>query len=104
MGDTSANPLYVVCSDWDLPIRSYEAYFVRNEGIEEIDNNIIVTTDRHQVTIEGAQGRHIEIFDAVGRCIVQTTATSNNSTFVIPHAGFYIVRIEKQRPRKIIIH
>ncbi len=104
MENITTNPLYVVCSDWDLPTRSYEAYFVRNEGIDDIDNGIKIMTDNHIVTIEGAQGRLIEIFDAVGRRIVQTTATSGLSTFSIPHAGLYIVRVERQRPQKIIIH
>lgn len=102
--DPTANPLYVICSNWDIPIRTYEAHFVRAEGIDDIESNIRIMTDNHVVTIEGAEGRKIEIFDAIGHRILHTTATSSSSSFTMPHVGLYIVRIESNQPRKVIIH
>ena len=55
------------------------------------------------LTIKHAEGQAIAIFDMIGRCIFQTTATEE-STFNLPTAGMYVVRAGESFVRKVIIN
>ena len=113
-----ANGTYCFFSAWDPQGRiwanpltltltgdtSLTAYYdcETTEGIDDIDRaGITVAVANGNVTIDGAQGRDLEIVDILGRCIASRRGTGHD-LFALPATGVYIIRIEGLAARKIV--
>lgn len=83
----------------------FTALFSRTErpvGIISADNSSIdIHVNGEQLTVAGAEGRTIELFDVTGRRIA-SHLSSNVYTAIMPF-GVYIVKIQGLEPKKIVI-
>ncbi len=113
-----ANGTYCFFSAWDPQGRiwanpltltltgdtSLTAYYdcETTEGIDDIDRaGITVAVANGIVTIDGAEGRDLEIVDILGRRIASLRGTGHD-LFALPATGVYIIRIEGLAARKIV--
>jgi M6 family metalloprotease-like protein len=72
-------------------------------GIDATDgSNIVIGVANHSVTVSGAEGRNIELFDITGRTLHRATGCGID-TFAMPAVGVYIIRIEGIPAKKIVI-
>ena len=53
--------------------------------------------------IKQAEGQPVAIFDMLGRCLFQTTA-STETTCTLPTAGVYVVRVGERFVRKVVVN
>ncbi len=94
------NPRTLTLSQDTTIIASFNAEHV---GIETADgSSVAIGVQDRNVTISGAEGRSIEVFDITGRTLYSTTGTDSDR-FALPAAGVYIVRIENLPAKKIVI-
>ena len=61
----------------------------------------IIATSGLQFTVSGAEGLPLQVFDMMGRLVVN--APSASGTFCVPAPGVYIVRVGGLKPRKILL-
>ena len=62
-----------------------------------------VFANNRTLIIKQAEGQTLTIFDVMGRCIFQTTATAE-TTYTLPTTGLYIVRIGERFVKKVIVN
>ena len=75
-----------------------------NEGIESADGTgLVLQVAGNQVTILGAEGRDVSVYDLMGRC-VRHTASYTGDPVVLPATGVYMVRVDGGTAQRIIIH
>ena len=74
---------------------------IHTETIQEADG---VTIRHHngQLTINGAEGMTISIFDISGRILVNETLTEGK-TYEMTHAGVYMVRVGNHSAKKVVV-
>lgn len=65
----------------------------------EIDS-YSVSTQGLRITIGGAEGHSLQIYDLTGRLVVKSEVA--NGSYTLPSAGMYIVRVSGLRPRKVM--
>ena len=83
---------------------TYTAEFVSTIGISESTTfPYEVYTHHNTLIIKQAEGQPVTVFDMMGRCVLQTTATEE-STFNLPTAGVYIVRVGEGFVRKVVVN
>ena len=95
------NPRHILVTD-DIDL---SAQFVADSvGIDDIaGSNIIITTDRHTVTVQGVTGQTVRIFDAVGRMLSTTYCPNNSHSFRFSAAGVYLVQVADNPAHRIVI-
>ena len=72
-------------------------------GIETtVVDNVTLAVNRHDLIVTGAADKDITIFDIGGRTIYQAHS-NGESVFHMPSTGVYIVCIEGNAPRKVVI-
>ena len=82
----------------------YIATFELGIGISNaITSPFEVYTRNNTLVVKQAEGQPVAVFDMMGRCIFQTTATEEN-TFNLPTTGVYVVRIGEGFVRKVVIN
>ena len=75
-----------------------------NEGIESADGTgLVLQVAGNQVTILGAEGRDVSVYDLMGRCVRHTAAYTGDPV-VLPATGVYMVRVDGGAAQRIIIH
>ena len=75
----------------------------QNEGIEAVDGSQArILVDGRRVTVAGAEGREVSLYDLLGRQL-HHTATYDGSAIVLPSTGVYMVRIDGGKAQKVII-
>ncbi|MBQ6238552.1 MAG: M6 family metalloprotease domain-containing protein [Bacteroidales bacterium] len=95
-----ANPLTLTLTSDTSLTAYYECE--TTEGIDDIDRaGITVAVANGNVTIDGAEGRDLEIVDILGRRIASRRGTGHD-LFALPATGVYIIRIEGLAARKIV--
>ena len=73
------------------------------DGIDEVDSTkIIISAQNGHISIYGALGEPVYIFDAVGRQIYHLASASDEENVGIPCAGVYIVKVGNSQAKKII--
>ena len=83
---------------------TYTAEFASTIGISEsIIFPFEVYAHNNTLVIKQAEGQPVTVFDMMGRIIFQTTATEE-STFNLPTAGVYVVRVGESFARKVVIN
>jgi hypothetical protein len=95
------NPRHILVTD-DIDL---SAQFVADSvGIDDIaGSNIIITTDRRTVTVQGVTGQTVRIFDAVGRMLSTTYCPNNSHSFRFSAAGVYLVQVADNPAHRIVI-
>ena len=74
-----------------------------NIGIEETHSDrISISTQANGISIHGATGEPIYIFDAVGRQIYHTSGVTEGEPIPLPSTGVYIVKVGNDKARKVI--
>lgn len=80
------------------------AHFIADiiDGIDIANNDDIVIVAHHlEVTVFGAEGRIVHLFDITGRCL--STVTGKSETVMqLPNNGVFIVKVDGYAPRKIV--
>ena len=95
------NPRHVQVNE-DLQIEAlFEEDQVGITNIEAIDYSI--TTERGVVTIEGAQGQRVRIFDSVGRLLKTETEVQEVHNFLMPASGVYLVQVGEAPAQKVVV-
>ena len=64
-------------------------------------NDYTVYSNGLQLTIRGAEGHALQLFDMTGRLLL--TRRSADGTYQIPSPGIYILRVDGYRPRKVAV-
>ena len=64
-------------------------------------NDYTVYSNGLQLTIRGAEGHALQLFDMTGRLLL--TRRSADGTYQIPSPGIYILRVDGFRPRKVVV-
>lgn len=81
---------------------STDAIFSGSNDIELAHVDIAVYTSHHDLHIVGAEGKTLHLFDITGRKIHETKA-SDHTTIHIANNGVYILRIDGETTKKIVI-
>lgn len=84
---------------------SFTAQFeVSSVGIAQLNaSEIYVTTQNEYITIRGAQGQMIRIFDAIGRQLYCELCESEAKTFRAPVSGAYLVQCGTLPVKKVVV-
>lgn len=99
-GDTTATISFVVTSDTAFLATFDTVPVVEVESVGEAD--IVVAGNDGKIVVEGAEGRFIAIYDAMGRMIAAKNRTACREIVNVPAAGLYIVNIDG-RSSKVIV-
>ena len=101
-------PVYVPCQS----LEDYQTAEVWSEftniqcdatGIAEVTTfPYEVYTRNNTLIIKQAEGQPVVVFDMMGRTIFQTTATGE-TTYTLPTAGVYVVRVAEGFAKKIVV-
>lgn len=97
------NPRDVVLTQDTLFVACFNEILV---GIGEPSNDkgFLILTRQHTVTVCGAAGAPIQIYDLMGRQVASVDSQHPVETaFTLPHAGVYIVRVGCQPPVKLLV-
>ncbi|MCR4658911.1 MAG: PKD domain-containing protein [Bacteroidales bacterium] len=80
----------------------YDTIQVDITDVEEGDEARIYSTGK-QIAVEGAQGRMVRLYDAVGRLLATKYDSIDRLLFDVPATGTYVVHIEGLPARKIVM-
>ena len=74
------------------------------DGIEESEeSNVRVVAKSRSIEVLNAEGCHVAIYDAMGRCLVNELANGNSHRYYnVPTAGVYVVRVD-DRGYKVVV-
>ena len=64
-------------------------------------NEYTVFANGLQLTVRGAEGHTLQLFDITGRLLL--TRRSADGTYRIPTPGIYILRVDGFRPKKVVV-
>ena len=62
-----------------------------------------ITTDRENITVHGAQGQRIRIFDAMGHLLATENHPTERHTFRMPASGTYLVQVADRPAQKAVV-
>ncbi len=105
-GQVYKNNVFESFYAWESSLwRSDEGVYVFNRsGIRGVQSNgISVGSDGCNITVKGAAGESVAVFDITGRQIVQKIDSNDIETFKVPAAGVYIVKVGNLPARKIVV-
>ena len=74
------------------------------DGIEEIDSHTSrISVSRGCITVGGAEGEEVYVFDVMGCMIYHNASATPNETIPVPRAGVYLVRVGFKRVEKVVV-
>ena len=82
------------------------AHFTSPLGIQptDTDGGYVIATRQNNITIQGAEGQPVAIYDLLGRTIAHSGSSHTDPlSFTLPRSGIYIVRIGNEKPVKLIL-
>ena len=84
---------------------TYTAFFESTQGIADMELQKVRVTTVHSkdIVVSGADGKHLKIYDAMGRMVVNEVVVSDESTYKMPSAGLYLVQIDALMPKKVMV-
>lgn len=95
------NP-YTFAATQDLDL---QAIFLLNVGINQVDEQeFSVTTSGLKITVGNVQHHPVRIYDIRGCLIFSETQTGESVSVDVPEGGIYIVMVEGQPTRKVLVH
>ncbi|MBP3762576.1 MAG: fibronectin type III domain-containing protein [Bacteroidales bacterium] len=81
-----------------------EAHFIASVGIDDVEQDgVRIRTEANILHVEGAEGRSVRVFDAVGRLVVSHAAVAPHLQTVLPGTGVYLVQVGSDTPRRITV-
>ena len=86
------------------PSWSSFSYRERCDGVEEgVESNVKVLSHYRSIEVHNAEGCHVAIYDAMGRCHISEGATGQNIRhYSLPTAGVYVVRVN-DKAHKVVV-
>ena len=100
-GNTDSPRTIVITQDTVLV-----AHFTSPLGIQptDTDGGYIIATRQNNITIQGAEGQPVAIYDLLGRTVAHSGSSHTDPiTLTLPRSGIYIVRIGNEKPLKLIL-
>ena len=98
-GDNSNPRTLTLTTDTEITA----SFSAEQVGIEEVEGNIRIAVAGHNVTVDDAEGRAVEVMDITGRILERRTENGELKTIVLPAAGVYLLRVEGIGTKKIVI-
>ena len=62
-----------------------------------------ISASRGCVTVGGAEGEEVYVFDVMGRMIYHGASATSSESIPVPRAGVYLVRVGNQRVEKVVV-
>ena len=97
---SAENPRHILV-DSDISLTA--SFEVDNVTITTVEDNIAITTHDHDITVQGAFGEQIRIFDAIGRLLATHQCTAGTHTFRMPAAGVYLIQTGNRAAHRIVL-
>lgn len=97
-GETQNPYTLIVASDTTII-----AEFRQTQGISDIQSPIRIYTEGRKLTIKNAEGRTLDVVDALGRIITHKATATTTETIQLPHQGIYFIRFDTTSAQKIIV-
>lgn len=99
------NPRTVVVEDADA---TYTALFAVTNTPEGIDGNddawgYDVSTSRDIITVRGAEGHNIKVYDMSGRVLASQRDAAEVQSFRVPATGTYLVQVDGLPAKKVVV-
>ena len=80
------------------------AVFATEEGIGGVEGlDLTVSVQHRTVTVSGANGHALEVFDLSGRRMAHRAAAADAERIALPHSGVYLLKVEGMPARRIIV-
>lgn len=80
------------------------ANFEIEDGINSINaSNILIYAANSMITVRGAEGNDIYVYDMNGRCIYQNANANETETINMASAGIYLVRVSNVLIKKVVV-
>ena len=94
-----ATEAYMADPNWS----SY-SYTEDCDGVEEgVESNVKVLSHYRSIEVLNAEGCHVAIYDAMGRCHISEGATGQNIRhYSLPTAGVYVVRVNDKGYKVVV--
>ena len=96
------NPRTVIVTDDMTFVATFEP---RNtEGISQVgDLGYTISSERGVVTVSGAEGQRVRIFDSVGRLLKTETEVQEVHNFQMPASGAYLIQVGEHPAQKVVV-
>ena len=85
---------------------TYVANFAADQpqGIDDVtDAYIIAARPGYVISITGVQNRHVNVYDALGRCHADIDCAEAEYSIALPCAGIYMVAIDNHPVQKVVL-
>lgn len=85
---------------------SYTAIFEEDGPVGVVsvpESTYEITTNGDIVTLKGALGMRVRIFDALGRCLLSEMAGNDTRYYKMPASGIYLLQVGNDNSQKIVI-
>lgn len=98
-GDTTVTALFSVCANDTLYI--HDTVYV---GVDEVTlMPVTLYADGGDIVVGGADGRTVQLFDAVGRLLAVKPSAEGLVRFSVPASGTYMIQVDGLPVRRIVI-
>ena len=95
------NPRTILVTDELSFFATFEA---RTEGVTNVEKSrYSISTTRNIITLQGAEGMRVRIFDNLGRLLVTEEKVSDIHSFHVSASGTYLVQVGDNPARKVVV-
>lgn len=95
------NPRQITVDGSTTYVASFEQNVAEISSLSEIGVEIL--TEGDFITVQGAQGQTIRIFDTLGRRLAVQSNASATQTFHVPATGAYMVQVGNLPAKKVVV-
>ena len=95
------NPRQITVDGSATYVASFEQNVAEISALSEL--NIEILTEGDFITVRGAQGQTIRIFDTLGRRLAIQSNASDTQTFHLPATGAYMVQVGNLPAKKVVV-
>lgn len=79
-------------------------YFVSENAVDLAGNdNVLITVSQKRITVSGTAGERIRLFDSFGRQLAVCERASDVQTFAVPAIGTYLIQVNNNPARKVVV-
>ena len=98
---SSENPRHIVV-DTDISLTA--GFEADNTSVTTVEaDGITITADGLDISVQGAFGQQLRIFDAIGRLLATHHSTADTHTFRMPAAGVYLIQTGNRPAHRIVL-
>ena len=98
--NNTENPRTITITEDKTYIATFESN--QTQGIAEADKIAIIKVCNGRISIEGAEGESLAIFDVMGRVIMNEKVV-DNKPYHMPMAGVYMVKVGNHPAQKVVV-